>query len=71
MKQRTNQSFFPHRVVHPHLVNADTFVHDIIVKYLIDELTTKHHHPTKSYVEQNVPVENEHRIVSNQYINRI
>jgi hypothetical protein len=43
------------------------FVHDIIVKYLINELITKHHHLTKSYVEQNVPVENEHQIVSNEF----
>jgi hypothetical protein len=44
------------------------FVHDIIVKHLINVLIAKHHHQMKSYVEQNVPIEDEHQIVSNLFI---
>jgi hypothetical protein len=66
----TNQSFSLHKVVHQHLVNVDMFAHDTIVKYLINESITKHHHLTMSYVEQNVRVENEHQIVSNKLSNK-
>jgi hypothetical protein len=44
------------------------FVHDIIVKYLINEQITKHHHQTKPYVEQNVLDENELEFFSNQIL---
>ncbi len=68
LNKKTNQSFFQHKVVHQHLVNVDMFVHDIIVKHSINVLITKHHHQMTSYVEQNVPIEDEHQIVSNLFI---
>jgi hypothetical protein len=49
-----------------HLVDVEMFVHDIIVKYSINEQITKHHHQTMSYIELNVPNENELEIVSNE-----